>query len=91
METDKITRLVKNIELMRFCFPYEDPGYGVDKVHHQGVEPEKTSDEEGVEIQVKFHNEDGFRIISGKAALEIYNLTWKEFNDQESRAEQKED
>ena len=76
MNSSNADRLIKKIDTMRFRFPHTGVGYGVDPSSGEGQAPEKISDEEGVEVHLQIPGEPGLSVISGTAAMKIYNTVW---------------
>ena len=75
---------IKNIEWMKFVFPAESEGVGVDK--RTGLPsdaPEsKLVDEESVELLIKFYGDPAMKHFSNQQAMRVYEEVWKLLNDQ---------
>ena len=74
---------IHHIEWMKFNFPAKQDGIGVDKkTGLPASEPDpKATDEEAVELSIKFSGEIGERVFPNRQAMGVYEEVWKLLND----------
>ena len=66
--------LIEKVNSMKFWFPAEVSGHGVDPSTGQGTPPEERLDEEAVEIAVEILDEPSVQVLRGAAARNFYVL-----------------
>jgi hypothetical protein len=76
---------VKNIEEMKFVWPAESEGVGVDRGTLLPVSnpPPKKRGEEAVELFIKFHGEKGWTGFDNRKSLPVYREVLKLFSKQD--------
>jgi hypothetical protein len=80
---------IKRIEWMKFIWPATHEGVGVDKeTGLSNSEPQADmTDEEAVELSVKFLGEDGELVFPNPEAMRVYSEVWKLLNGAKGKSD----